>query len=195
MLKSELVVSHYKENLDWLNKVSRHFDKVTIYHKGGHPSFENVLPNIGREAHTYLWHIANSNEFAQNTVFTQGNPSDHLNDVTLLYKFTESPFEWIGNYCYMSNEFGDPWCNKWKFPCKEVASLAGIQLPDWWSFCPYANFKVTQDCLDKFKPLARILLENLVWPTNTTLQKTDYEYRTPWAVERLWEFLCLLNYK
>ena len=94
MLNSELVVSHYNEDLSWLDSISSRFDKITIYHKGTDQSFDNVLPNIGRESHTYLWHIVNANEYAANTVFTQGNPSDHISDVNLLCKFTESPFEW-----------------------------------------------------------------------------------------------------
>lgn len=195
MLKSELVVSHYNEDLSWLNGISSKFDKITIYHKGNNGEFANVLPNIGREAHTYLWHIVNVKEPAINTVFTQGNPLDHINDVNSLHTFTESPFEWIGDYCYMSNKFGEPWCNKWKFPCEEVATVANIQLPTWWSFCPYANFKLTNKCLIRFKPLANTLLKNLVWPTTTGHLETEYEYRTPWALERLWEFLCLQNYK
>lgn len=194
MLNSELVVSHYNEDLSWLDSISSRFDKITIYHKGTDQSFDNVLPNIGRESHTYLWHIVNANEYAANTVFTQGNPSDHISDVNLLCKFTESPFEWIGDYCYMSNHYGEPWCSHWKFPCAEVASLGDIQLPNWWSFCPYANFKLSNECLIKFKPLAQTLLENLEWPTNTILQETEYKYRTPWAIERLWEFLCLKSY-
>ena len=39
------------------------------------------LSNRGREAHTYAHHVATRyNELAEVTVFTQGNPFDHVPD-------------------------------------------------------------------------------------------------------------------
>ena len=69
----EFVISHYKENMDWLAPVANH---CHIYHKGGEviPHFEyrqwQTLPNVGRESHTYLQHIINY--LADITVFLQG---------------------------------------------------------------------------------------------------------------------------
>ena len=61
-----IVVSHYRENLDWLWTLPDDITKVIIYHKGNrldlipknHPMVEvHTLPNIGREGHTILYHI------------------------------------------------------------------------------------------------------------------------------------------
>ena len=75
----EFVISQYKEDLDWLAPVANH---CHIYHKGGKviPHFEyrqwQILPNVGREGHTYLHHIVNNYDYlADITVFLQGSLS------------------------------------------------------------------------------------------------------------------------
>src|SRR5688572_16556932 len=89
----ELVVARYNENLNWLRRVPKEF-RVTIYDK----SDENLpnamdLPNVGREAHTYLWHIvARYDSLAEVTVFCQGRPFDHAYDFhQTLRDLAESP--------------------------------------------------------------------------------------------------------
>lgn len=69
----EIVVARYSENLDWTKSYS---DFVTIYNKGSDTEYEFApLPNIGREAHTYLHHIVNNyNNLAEYTCFLQGDP-------------------------------------------------------------------------------------------------------------------------
>lgn len=71
----ELVVSRYSENLDWLNKYQNF---ATIYNKGDDSVEGSItLPNIGREAHTYLYHIVNNyDNLAEYTAFVQGDPLD-----------------------------------------------------------------------------------------------------------------------
>lgn len=77
----ELVVAHYNENLNWLRRVPKEFC-VTVYDKSGESWPKAIaLPNIGREAHTYLWHIfTRYNSLAEVTVFCQGKPFDHAYD-------------------------------------------------------------------------------------------------------------------
>jgi hypothetical protein len=75
----ELVVARYKENVGWL----RGFDWMNpiVYNKGQRDS-ANPLPNVGREAHTYLHHIIQNYErLADVTVFLQANPFDHVPDI------------------------------------------------------------------------------------------------------------------
>lgn len=79
----ELVVAHYTENLNWVRNLPAGL-LTTIYHKGPEeltdwPSVS--LPNVGREAHTYLRHIVNRyDSLAEWTVFCQGKPFDHAYD-------------------------------------------------------------------------------------------------------------------
>ena len=74
----DLVVAHYQEALNWLKRVPRSIH-IHVYHKGSDNLPEGiVLPNIGREAHTYLHHIVSHyDSLACWTFFCQGHPFDH----------------------------------------------------------------------------------------------------------------------
>jgi hypothetical protein len=82
----QIVVSRYKENIDWVEELKDLDFKVTIYNKY---EGSNLLPNVGRESHTYIHHIVeNWDNLADVTIFVQGNPFDHchtflniLNDI------------------------------------------------------------------------------------------------------------------
>jgi len=68
----EIVVAHFKENLDWTKPYHKH---LTIYHKN--PQDSPSIPNVGRESHTYLHHIIqNYDDLATMTLFTQGSIHD-----------------------------------------------------------------------------------------------------------------------
>jgi hypothetical protein len=78
-MEIELVVARYNEDLNWLKKVPKNI-KITIYNKGkddiNYPSIK--LPNIGRESHTYLFHIIkNYDNLAEKTIFCQGDTIFH----------------------------------------------------------------------------------------------------------------------
>jgi len=75
----ELVIARYNEDLSWLEKVPKHI-QITIYNKGAddlqYPCI--YLPNVGRESHTYLYHIINNYEdLAHRTIFCQGDTIFH----------------------------------------------------------------------------------------------------------------------
>lgn len=78
----KLIVSRYKENLDWVDE----FENYQIYNKGIpdlkpiHNQNAIILPNKGREAQTYLYHIVNNYEKLEDIlIFTQGNYTPHAN--------------------------------------------------------------------------------------------------------------------
>ncbi|XP_022083863.1 uncharacterized protein LOC110975586 [Acanthaster planci] len=78
-LDYEFVIAHYNEGLDWLRPIA---NRSHVYHKGKDetPPFAirkwERLPNVGREAHTYLYHIlSNYESLADVTVFLQGHGS------------------------------------------------------------------------------------------------------------------------
>ena len=94
----ELVIAWYREDLKWVRSVRHMFDTVTIYDKNHDAAAsEKVrrelnatiiwLPNVGREGHTYAWHIVeNYGCLADLTVFCQGGLEDHTDPVS---KFDE----------------------------------------------------------------------------------------------------------
>ena len=77
-----VVVSRYQENIDWADGI----ENGIIYNKGPttpvsrHPVI--TLPNVGREGHTYLYHIIqNYDQLPDHTCFLQGHPFDHTPDL------------------------------------------------------------------------------------------------------------------
>ena len=87
--KPDLVVAAYKEDLSWLKRYLPYIGHVYVYckskdscakglsaeiHKNPQRFSIQMLPNVGREAHTYLTHIINHyDSFSPRTVFTMGS--------------------------------------------------------------------------------------------------------------------------
>lgn len=70
------VVARYREDASWTERLG--FPAV-VYDKGGGWPGGVPLPNIGREAHTYVTHILRHYpEFPAYTLFLQGDPFPHL---------------------------------------------------------------------------------------------------------------------
>ena len=95
-----VVIAHYRENLDWISLIPSTIKEIIVYHKGGYqlsklrskfllPNDNRIriysLPNIGREGHTFLYHIINNYNHWNNKdikdedriIFLQGNPLEH----------------------------------------------------------------------------------------------------------------------
>jgi hypothetical protein len=78
-----LIVARYNEDTEWVRK---YVPNVVIYNKGSKENIDDTLwpyvvdlPNVGREAHTFLWHIVhNYHNLSEVLVFLQCNYSDHL---------------------------------------------------------------------------------------------------------------------
>lgn len=72
-----IVIAKYNEGIEWIADTALSDYDIYVYNKGkGKRGFK--LPNIGREAHTYLYHIINNYDILNEVmVFAQGNPFDH----------------------------------------------------------------------------------------------------------------------
>jgi len=91
-IKPHLVIARHHENLDWVREIEKFFSKITIYDKGNKPFAGNILydtvklQNVGRECHTFLYHIiqnyANLNEYTH-ILYCQGKPFDQCKDFTI----------------------------------------------------------------------------------------------------------------
>lgn len=86
-----IVVARYNESIDWLLP---QLDRCIICNKGIPLTIKNqvILPNLGREAETYLhFIIANYHRLPDVVVFTQARIADHkgANDVQYLLKLKD----------------------------------------------------------------------------------------------------------
>jgi len=105
----ELVVARWDEAVDWTRHVPRSVHP-TIYDKGGDLDAADFprativrLPNVGREAQTYLFHMVERWEsLAPVTVFCQGHPFDHAHDLHAVLRALaqgegrDRGFRWLG---------------------------------------------------------------------------------------------------
>lgn len=85
----EIVVARYNESVDWLRCF--HPSMVRLYNKGNplESTPNTPLPNVGREAHTYLHHIVhNYDKLAPYVMFTQAGITNNECCLT-------NPFEFV----------------------------------------------------------------------------------------------------
>lgn len=79
---NHIIIALYKEDATWINSPELNSWEKHVYYKGAAVPKKGwkKLPNIGREAHTYLHHIIqhyDSINAKDIYVFTQGDPFDH----------------------------------------------------------------------------------------------------------------------
>lgn len=87
----DIVISRYEEDLSWLKNLPIKYSNLYIYNKGtpiDNIDLPNVrifqLPNLGRESHTYFYHVVNNYyDLADMTFFLPGSvwaTKDNLNN-------------------------------------------------------------------------------------------------------------------
>ncbi|GAB3985816.1 hypothetical protein GCM10028807_01890 [Spirosoma daeguense] len=162
----ELVVAHYTENLNWLGNLPAGLT-ITVYDKSPDHSAGDTaisLPNIGREAHTYLHHIVSRyDSLAQWTIFCQGKPFDHAYDFKkLLRAFVANPddisptgFRWLGHLIDTDDNQGHqlfkPWSKNEDGRGLDLQgfhrALLGTDGPEYYTFVLGAQFAVHRNVL------------------------------------------------
>lgn len=162
-LSIELVVARYREDLAWLRRVPRAI-RVAIYDKSETAVPGAVsLPNVGREAHTYLTHIVSRYEsLADVTVFVQGKPFDHAPDLhKRLRALAEGreqiqDFRWFGFLLDEDDATGSRLFQAWsKNPEKRTLDMRGFwralfgdaPMPERFVFFGGAQFAATRECI------------------------------------------------
>lgn len=84
-MSKEIIIAKYNEDVSWINSINNDI-KIIIYRKDGisEPINNNtfLLENIGREIHSYIYHIFTNYENLSNyLIFSQGNPFDHFENI------------------------------------------------------------------------------------------------------------------
>jgi hypothetical protein len=198
----ELVVARFEEDLRWLKRVPPAI-RITVYNKGssnplsdsleGRTQLDVVsLPNVGREAHTYLMHLADRRSvLTPLTVFCQGKPFDHAPDfhdrleALELGDETPDPFLWYGFLDETDDPLGKrlfvPWS---KNPAREelktgelYTALFGEKSPEWFHFRGGAQFSVSR----------RAVLKRPAEFYRRLLEHTASDPLAAHALERFWD--------
>lgn len=81
----EIILARYNEDVNWLNKKPYNDYKVICYNKGDNDfkidKLKKIiqLPNVGRESHSYLYHIIHNYENLANiSIFLMGSMTDSI---------------------------------------------------------------------------------------------------------------------
>ncbi len=80
-MNTTVIISRFNEKLDWIKNINREFE-IIIYNKGEKIELGNdykliEIANVGRESHTWLYHIlGNYENISENNIFLQGRIDD-----------------------------------------------------------------------------------------------------------------------
>ena len=182
-----VVVARFREDLAWVPRACQGTHaRVFVYDKGPDPDpADTRLPNVGREAHTFLHHIVHHyHALPDATLFLQGNPFDHglgpdrLRELVVqgaAFPGSHRPLRDPGVEALVADRQGGP-----HHPGLPVARLfglvfPGVDPPHTFAFQPGAQYAVKREGLTN-KPLA-------FWED---LLRRSSEGVFPWTMERLW---------
>jgi len=150
--KADLIVARYNENISWIES---NYDNVFVYNKGEENIQTNFnikkLCNVGRESHTYLYHIVeNYNNLNEINIFTQGSILDHgINELILF------------NYYIQALKYG--------------ASLNRDFYPEWMEkFGGYKDFRIDEHGEKQVSKSKYSLYE---WKEHFNISKDDKPFR------------------
>lgn len=78
----QIVIARYNESLKWTEKMNQ--EHLVIYNKGNDFIDKAIVrPNIGREQESFLYHIIHHYDNLPDYIcFVQGNPFDHMQNIT-----------------------------------------------------------------------------------------------------------------
>ena len=187
-----LVVSRFNEEIDWTKQIENW--NVIIYNKGEKLDVNSVaLPNVGREAETYLNFIVNNYHDLNGLYgFVQGNPFGNglssneniildINSITTLEGF--SFFK--GSKILYSDLNGLPDHNT-GIDITGYCTKFEIKVPEKLEFAPGAQFVV---CSNSVKARPVDFYKNLLNSVNTSIKPCE-----AYILERLW-FYIFKRYK
>lgn len=195
-MDTTIVVAKYNEDIKWTKMLKGDFNLI-VYDKDPRQTHESgqsqdsghehvCLPNIGREAHTYLHHIvSNWDNLAEHTIFLQGWPFDHFVKMEHIQKAIDDKVDQVSQIGTMSylycDRFGHP-----DYPNKPIGEyftkILKREPPELIYFTLHgAQFIVNKKCI-KNKSLD-------FWKDLLKMSETIEDF--PWIIERLWLYIFM----
>ena len=107
-MKNHLIIARYNEDIEWVKYIDDNLYDIYIYNKGNKIQMSNKdsniiitdIINIGRESHTYLYHIIKHyDNLPEKIIFTQGHPFDHvrINFIQEINNYSNEDFYYFSN--------------------------------------------------------------------------------------------------
>ena len=178
----DIVVAKYNEDLAWLDNINA--EKI-VYSKGSGGN----LKNIGREAHTYAYHIAKNYEsISEWTTFVQGNPLDHCPDLieTINSFYTSKEFRsgkkflYLGNWIATCDIDGKPHHPNLDIGKFQELLFGGI-VKNRMTFIAGAQFIVHKDLIQN--------KSKAFWDKLLDIFEQELHSQDAWCAERLWPYI------
>ena len=203
--KYHIVCARYNEDIRWLLPF-RYI--TTIYNKGNYSEILNkfetiILNNVGRESHTYLYHIVqNYDNLTKKTIFFQGKINDHkildLEDYFKEEDFTASldnyPIDKLKDKIAHYGKYKTQYNNgnmkiSYYTPYDWITKIIGLHIDDENKISKIvwgANFAISKELIHK-KP--KIFYENILRQIELDLNPEEGHF-----LERTWYMIFHYNY-
>ena len=192
MSSRALVVSRYEKDISWTND----FTNVYLYNKGERLGLDNeiMLPNIGRESHTFIYHIAtNYSKLEDITIFLQDNPFDHSPNILAQIQYIYTS-EVLSEFGWLSVWLLDSGALQYKDFClggstylydENYFKIFGEDESKQWQFGAGAQYYVSRKQIHK-RPL------EFYTKMLNMFDDPDSGHEYPWQVERFWGLIYSL---
>jgi hypothetical protein len=162
----KFVVARHKEDVGW----TRDHDCRVI-------TKDEDIPNVGREASSYLYYIVSHyHELEGEYVFCQGHPFDHVPN--FFAQIRENRY--VGTLFTCDAE-GCP--NECGLPIHEISILLGLPLREKYEFKNSAQFRINA---------GQIRARSLEWYTKALIISVTNP-KAAWVFERLWPLIFDLD--
>jgi hypothetical protein len=176
------VIAKYKEDISWVNRLKCPY---IVYDK----SID--IPNVGREAETYLRYIiTNYEKLPDYILFLQGNPFDHLTigSIDYINQSIDTALDSNIDFLHLNNLHNESH-NSYTRTKESFIALFSNTLPVSFIFCPGAQFIVSRDSI-LFRP--KYFYETIS-NVMTTINNTSVSFNNclvcPWTIERMWPYI------
>lgn len=176
-----VVIAKYREDMAWVKELPCEYK---IYDK------DKDIPNVGREAETYLRYIIeNYDNLPDHVVFLQGHPFDHLmeRNINFLNRCIRSANN--SDVTIPLNYVVQERVNVYTRTRESFKALFDSPLSDTVSICSGAQFIVPKSCiLNRKKEFYEVIMKVMVDVNNTQYLMTNCLV-CPWTIERMWLYI------
>ena len=162
MFKSTIIVSHYREDVTWLNKINSQKYEVVVYSKtqGSESRFNYIAKNLGHEAAAYLKYIIdNYQNLRDHNFFIHGhNIAEHqdISHIDFFERVKIPPitkyfnFNRRDHYTVLNTQIQGAWQTDQYNILKQNWQFGSIiPINETLGFYPYAQFYVHKDLILK----------------------------------------------